>query len=160
MPQTEYMARNFSVLAELMGEVPDEFTPAWLEKAAADAESRCCNGCPILSELYYIRENAERCARWMREQRVDRAKFIGPFRRNPFARGQTVVIRKGSIVRRNGQDVVVRRSYRIRIHSIGEGFSHEDHGPVVVNPSITWPGTGGYWTDLDLGKSPLPKVVT
>lgn len=146
-------AKTFAVIADLIGPMPDFITSDWLTNLWSAAEAKKCNGCPILMELHWITENAEACVKWMLEKDIKSCKYIGPFRKNPFSRGQTVVIPKGAKIWYRGKDVVTKKSYKVKVHMTSEGYINNYHGLSVHNPRITWPGSGGYWTDLDLGEN-------
>ncbi len=148
------MKSAFAVIDQLVGPLPAEFTVGWLEALATAAESKKCNGSSVLPELYWIAENAARCATWMRTKNVDAVAFIGPFRLNPFMRGQTVIVPKGTKVEHRGQVRETRRANRVVLASVDEGYTHDDRGPIVASPRIIWAGSGGYWSTVDLCLNP------
>ena len=82
-------------------------------------------------------------------------KYIGyhPKQDLPIQQGDYVRIPKGTMVRNllKGEKPA-GRSYTIKVHHILQGAEYDDgpDGPTVINPKICWPGTGGYWSEVDI----------
>ena len=114
----------------------------------------------------------------------------------PFRQGETVTVRKGTLIKYRGNLIEAKRTYNVKIHSTGPGssmcvgfmtrggdprfmFSSENdrwqckqlygtddlsqlwprmrafEGSIflaISNPTITWPGRGGYWMDADMNQ--------
>lgn len=75
----------------------------------------------------------------------------------PIKRGDTVIIKKGTIIYVVGQEPKpAGRTYQVKVHSLSPGqnrpVGHPQHDPSygVQNPRIVWPGSGGYWTECDV----------
>jgi len=55
--------------------------------------------------------------------------------------------------RRTGQSKVAGRSYTVIVHSVNCGTNADIYqGKVIAakNPSVVWPGDGGYWCEADV----------
>jgi len=79
---------------------------------------------------------------------------------NPVTKGDTLTIPKGSVVHTthpSGRVQVTKRAQKITVHSTLDGWvSRERHNAgKVLLPVVTWPGTGGYWRDVQLTKAVL-----
>jgi hypothetical protein len=78
---------------------------------------------------------------------------------NPFIRGQEVVIPAGTPVRHRGDVRLSRRTQTITVFSTSNGWldlwgDRHDRGAAIL-PTITWPGSGGYWSDVQV----TPELV-
>ncbi len=156
----EFQIRISQVVSDLVGPVPDEITPAWLEDLWVRAEGEKRNGCPILMELGFITDEAERAAYWMKEQGREKSRFVASFRPNPFRSRQRVRLKKGSVVKQIGEEPrTLVRDQVITIDHTTDGYTDGYHGIHVHNPSIRWAGSGGYWVDLDLATNPIPEAA-
>ncbi len=145
----------YAKLAEVGGQIPDRFTPEWLDAAAKKADATMANGRTDLAELHWIQEQCARAAGWMRENAIADARYVGALRANPYVKGQEFLVPKGAKIRCNGEWLTAKRSYRVKLYMVFDGHSDIDHGKVFVrNPSVSWAGAGGYWMDLDLSSLP------
>jgi hypothetical protein len=91
---------------------------------------------------------------------------------NPFRQGQVVVVPSGTLARstnprhRGLRVTKVTRRVTVRSASDGwvdaSGFEGRGRGCVIL-PTVTWPGSGGYWKDVQVtskllaanGRAPL-----
>jgi len=81
----------------------------------------------------------------------------------PFKAGDKVRIKKGTVLKsmhpQKDNPYEAGRSYTIEVHHVlpgsdksifdpdePEGFRHEPYR----NPSVRWPGSGGYWVEADI----------
>ncbi len=103
-------------------------------------------------------------------------KYIGYHAESslPFKRGQEVTIKKGTKIHcmKRG-DVIAKKTFKITIHHMMNGISYPKFtitdcdlralnmtfqqieaypGNMIPgkNPSVCWPGTGGYWQEVDI----------
>jgi len=77
----------------------------------------------------------------------------------PIKKGDTVTILKGTPIRSRGaRDRIAGRTYKIKVVMLMNGItdSHSDHTRRVntQNPSVSWAGAGGYWSDVDINLIP------
>jgi hypothetical protein len=97
----------------------------------------------------------------------EQVKFLGYHEESalPVKRGQTVTIKKGTVIKTTRTDPttgryatkVAGRTYKIKIHHILGGSTiteltkrpGETVGP-LTNPSVRWPGSSGYWMEVDI----------
>ncbi len=73
----------------------------------------------------------------------------------PVKAGDTITLLKGMKYRWRGKDKVVNRKYKIKVYLVMGGMTNTRHqvSPVhVLNPSIRWAGSGGYWNDMDINE--------
>lgn len=88
----------------------------------------------------------------------------------PFKQGQWVLIPKGTTIKTTYHGTrQAGRSYAVKIHHLGCGRNlpvghprHNESYP-VENPSVVWPGPGGYWSEADINDvQPCPpeKIPT
>lgn len=89
----------------------------------------------------------------------------------PVKKGDTVTIVKGTTIRTmlpsmNGgyKTKVAGRTYKVKVDHILNGMNrpvgqknHNASYP-VQSPSVRWPGTGGYWFQVDLNDIPEAQV--
>lgn len=99
-----------------------------------------------------------------REAGVKAPKYLGYHATEdlPIRPGQIVTIPKGAMVRcMNGVTKPAGRTYKVRVHHImngtnlyieGSGFREEVRQ--ITTPTVVWPGTGGYWTEVDINDIP------
>lgn len=69
---------------------------------------------------------------------------------SPFTTGDTVVIPKGTWVRRMGRkdSGLTKRQLVVKIHYSNPGYlstTNRYRRLVTVDPELTWAGSGGYW---------------
>jgi hypothetical protein len=82
----------------------------------------------------------------------------------PIRRGMLVTIPKGTPISYRGVKVV-KRTYKVRVHSICTGSSDIHHKDAdgkyepISNPKVTWVGTGGYWADADMNFIPEARKL-
>jgi hypothetical protein len=83
----------------------------------------------------------------------DLPKHFGYCPNLPIKRGMTVTILKGTPVHHRGKIVPAGRTYKVTVHSMDEGSNacarHSRRDPKVI-----WPGTGGYWSEVDINLIP------
>lgn len=88
----------------------------------------------------------------------------------PVKKGDRVTIRKGTVIRtthpQRSPSYIAGRTYKVTIHHMMEGSSDTKHEwdeaaqkyrEVRIprdNPSVNWPGEGGYWCWVDLNEIP------
>lgn len=85
----------------------------------------------------------------------------------PIKRGDVVTIRKGTPIRTTSPGMngayrhkIAGRTYKIKVDHILNGTNrpvgHKGHNASypVHNPSVRWPGAGGYWYSVDLNLIP------
>ena len=80
----------------------------------------------------------------------------------PLKRGDVVTIKKGTVIKFRGGTKLAGKTYKVTIDHILPGMSrvrrdrHFDDS-VTQNPSIRWPGPGGYWSEVDINDVVEPK---
>jgi hypothetical protein len=78
----------------------------------------------------------------------------------PIKQGMTVTIKKGTMVKTFGKDPKpAGKTYKVKVVFLGCGQNaHVYRGEAIpaVNPSVSWAGPGGYWSDVDIND--LPEV--
>jgi hypothetical protein len=81
----------------------------------------------------------------------------------PVKAGDEVTILKGTQIRYRGNTLTAKRTYKIKVNHILNGRTsngiHRYHHPeyyTTVNPSVRWPGRGGYWSEVDIND--LPEI--
>lgn len=70
----------------------------------------------------------------------------------PFKAGEEVVIPKGTLVHSmhpNRKEYTTTRDYTITVNHMMEG-SNDKLGRPETNPTVRWPGFGGYWSSVDV----------
>lgn len=76
----------------------------------------------------------------------------------PVKPGDTVTILKGTPVRYRGATFAAGRTSKVKVHHLLNGITdtHSDHARRVNtrNPSVRWPGSGGYWSEVDVNLIP------
>ncbi len=83
----------------------------------------------------------------------------------PVKKGELVTILKGTTIRTTmprpeDKVKVAGRTYKVEVHHILNGMNkpegHKDHNRAypVRPPSVRWPGTGGYWFEVDINDIP------
>jgi hypothetical protein len=73
----------------------------------------------------------------------------------PVKTGDTITLQKGMKYVHNGEDRVVGRKYKIEVNHVLPGTTDTRSGPEprhLMNPSIRWAGSGGYWSRLDINE--------
>lgn len=78
---------------------------------------------------------------------------------SPFHKGQLVAIPAGTLVRsmnpRHKSKRVTKRDQVITVHHTFDGAvdlwnDHKRGRGLVLLPSVSWPGSGGYWQDVQV----------
>lgn len=101
------------------------------------------------------------------------SKFIGYHDDHelPLKKGQQVTIKKGTTIRSMHPDPakkvkVAGKTYKIYVDHLLPGRSetewqedpetgkHEQVRKPLENPSVRWPGEGGYWCEVDINDIP------
>ncbi len=84
----------------------------------------------------------------------------------PLKRKQEVTILKGTMIRYRGESKPAGRTRKILIDHILNGsnfYIRKEHGREVVNtitpPKVRWPGSGGYWSEVDINDIPEAREV-
>jgi len=94
------------------------------------------------------------------------AKYIGYHESHllPLKGGETVTILKGTPIKTTHptkKHRVAGRTYKVKVNHVLNGttvtvlnrYRDEELGP-KQNPSIRWPGEGGYWFEVDINLIP------
>ena len=91
-------------------------------------------------------------------------KFIGYCEKLPIMSGDKVTIKKRVIVRSRGENKPAGRTFTVQVHHVLNGYKpdaaeiayQERHGNTAVgwNPKVVWPGSGGYWCEVDMNDIP------
>jgi hypothetical protein len=91
-------------------------------------------------------------------------KFEGYVEKLPICSGDKITIKKGTMVRCNGETKPAGKTYKVTVHHVLNGYKpdaaeiayQERHGNTVVgwNPKAVWPGSGGYWSEVDMNDIP------
>src|SRR4051812_33471047 len=75
----------------------------------------------------------------------------------PVKRGDTVIIPKGTMIKTVGREPrPAGKTYRIVVDHLLSGMNHPESDPrhdrtyPVRNPTVVWPGPGGYWSEADI----------
>ena len=102
-----------------------------------------------------------------REKGLKLRPYCGPVENLPVKRGDTVTIRRITLVHRsNGKTVEAKRNYKVTLHDVDQGRpAYVDYGhfvkPALIRPTIarvTWVGAGGYWSDCDLSEISIEET--
>lgn len=89
----------------------------------------------------------------------------------PIRKGQIVTIKKGTVIRTMHPDPakktkIAGRTYKVKVHHVLNGMSEHKHVwdqearcyadsyIPINNPSVRWPGEGGYWFEVDINDIP------
>jgi hypothetical protein len=76
----------------------------------------------------------------------------------PIKRGQTVTIPKGVTITYRGEKKVNERTRKVKVDHLlnGTNFHGNHRGDAVppTSPSVRWPGSGGYWSEVDINDVP------
>ncbi len=103
-------------------------------------------------------EKALECATWMESQKIESARFVGPFGSVPFKKGMSVKILPGATIKSTApnwpkEGKVLKRGYIVSVHRVSQGYilepGYRRDGVSVVNPEVYWAGSGGYWRWVD-----------
>jgi hypothetical protein len=76
--------------------------------------------------------------------------------KNPFRKGQRVVIPAGTVVRFKGEEILTERKQTVTVHMSGNGYYDEVRTVdgwgnfKLRKPTVTWAGAGGYWKDAQV----------
>ena len=103
------------------------------------------------------------CAKWMEETRAEPCAFLGPFCADGAIlpkRGDRMTAEKGAIIHSmdtkgpdEPRDKPSTRKLGVQVMHATSGYIHrfngEYEGAQVVNPRVTWAGSGGYWKSVD-----------
>ena len=71
---------------------------------------------------------------------------------SPARRRAQVVIPAGTTTRYRGEDRITKRAQTITVFSAQDGYLDQDRNGHfrTVLPTISWPGSGGYWVDCEV----------
>ena len=71
---------------------------------------------------------------------------------SPARRRAQVVIPAGTTTRYRGEDRITKRAQTITVFSAQDGYLDQDRNGRfrTVLPTISWPGSGGYWVDCEV----------
>lgn len=76
----------------------------------------------------------------------------------PIKKGDTVTILKGTPIRHRGETLTAGRTYKVKVFDVVNGVtdSRSDHTRRVntQNPEVLWPGSGSYWSYVDVNLIP------
>lgn len=79
----------------------------------------------------------------------------------PLKMGQTITIPKGTVVHHRGTSERSKRDRKIKIHHFISGsnfhLNHAGELQKATTPKVCWPGSGGYWSEVDLND--IPEAV-
>jgi hypothetical protein len=81
----------------------------------------------------------------------------------PVRPGDMVTIPKGTTIRTMApgkRKRVAKRTYRVKVDHVLPGSNAIIMGGKFIrpcNPSVCWPGTGGYWNEVDINDIPEAK---
>jgi hypothetical protein len=93
-----------------------------------------------------------------REEGVPVPVFFGPCENLPLHRGSVVTIPKGAIIKQIGKEPrPAGKTYTVTLHDVYNGTTAYRLGSDFVRPCpprIVWPGTGGYWCEVDINRIP------
>lgn len=138
-----YAARYFDArIAASYGNIPSDHLQKQRERYIADALANP-EAVKVLDALYNPDSGLTD---------IDGASIPKPLK-NPFRKGQRVVIPAGTVVRFKGEETLTERKQTVTMHMGGSGYYDEVRttdgwGNVRVRPPVvTWAGTGGYWKD-------------
>lgn len=138
-----YAARHFDAhLARAYGDIPADHLQKQRERYITDA---LANPAAVeeLDRLYNPDSGLTD---------IDGVSIPKPLK-NPFRKGQQVVIPAGTVVRFKGAETLTERKQTVTMHMGGGGYYEEVRtaggwGNVKVRPPVvTWAGAGGYWKD-------------
>lgn len=127
-------------------------SPGWF----VGAECLCIND--HRATLYLpSRQEAEKALKGPRNPR----RMVGyhPNSKIPIKRGDRVTIQKGVVIRNTKRGVYVcGRTHKAEVDHILNGSSRTDwktgEQSPTSNPSVRWPGVGGYWSEVDINDIP------
>lgn len=91
----------------------------------------------------------------MDDERRDRSIPCVDKNGNPLKRGDKVRIFKGTLLHSMKRgDIVCKKTYVVSLHFANKGYEgysrlSGEPGKYAIDPQVTWPGTGGYWTRCD-----------
>jgi hypothetical protein len=86
--------------------------------------------------------------------------FIGyyPDDMMPIKKGQEVTIAKGVIITHRGAKKVNERTRKVKVDHLisGSNFyrNHREDLHPITTPKVVWPGSGGYWSEVDINDVP------
>lgn len=106
-------------------------------------------GCKVF--MRKIKDDAVKCLSWMRDNQIVSARWVGPFGDATIAVGDHVTICAGAkVISKVGgiESVsVAKKAFGVCISDIEHGEVRSDffaeRGFIVVNPAISWEGSGG-----------------
>lgn len=87
-------------------------------------------------------------------QGIDRLRSIHDL---PIKRGHQVTIPKGAVIHNLHKGTYVAgRTYKVKVDHVLSGHrSHDNNGEDIHHPpKVRWPGTGGYWSEVDINDVP------
>lgn len=80
---------------------------------------------------------------------------------NPFRKGQRIVIPAGTVIRFRGEESLTERKQSVTVHMQNDGYYDEVRDKdgwgnfKLRPPTVTWPGSGGYWKDATVDQDVL-----
>ncbi len=79
----------------------------------------------------------------------------------PVKRGDVVTIKKGTMIRHRGQVKPAGRTYQVTINHLMNGQNAMVEGNAfrkvvrdIKPPTVVWPGSSGYWSEVDINDIP------
>ena len=91
-------------------------------------------------------------------------KFDGYCEKLPIQSGDKITIKKGTMVRKQGESKPAGRTFTVTVHHVLNGYKPdaaelaymERHGRTATgwNPKAIWAGSGGYWAEVDMNDIP------
>lgn len=89
--------------------------------------------------------------------------FLGylPDEMMPVKKDQEVTIPKGALIMHRGKTTLNARTRKVKVHHTisGANFYRDHHNTLhtITTPKIVWPGSGGYWSEVDMNE--IPEIV-
>lgn len=82
----------------------------------------------------------------------------------PIKRGQEVTIPKGTLVTHRGKTNHSAKARKIKVHHLINGsnfYTHSDRESdhPITTPKVVWPGSGGYWSEVDINDIPEAQAA-
>jgi len=101
-------------------------------------------------------EEALVCHEWMVSNGHEALANVGPFMSTSLEKGQSVRVKKGSVIRGTSsrypiEGKVSKRQQTIVVHRVAPGYlDYYESKPKVKQAAVHWAGADGYWCWTDL----------
>ena len=82
----------------------------------------------VLHDLYRQISTLENAIKWMTEGGIEEIEQLGPLGSKDIVRGQTVMVRKGTIINTTNPSYdrenpkIAKRSYKVKVHRVTDGY--------------------------------------